>query len=128
MRTLSRTVFQLSDAVRDLRVWRELSAVYGQRNWDLARKLHRSACQASLFLALLVSITLAISGTRIFALWTRGRIVMDIPTFYIATDCCSCEFSLECQLRRAYGGQQAPSIGYRVFDLHLRFRSSLHIR
>jgi O-antigen/teichoic acid export membrane protein len=82
MRTLSRTVFQLSDAVK-ISVWQELSAAFGQRNWELARKLHRSACQASLLLALLASIALAISGTRIFALWTRGRIVMDVPAFYI---------------------------------------------
>lgn len=82
MRTLSRMVLQLSEAVK-LSVWQELSAAYGQQNWGLARKLHRSACQVSLVLALFVSIALAISGSRIFALWTRGRIVMDVPTFYI---------------------------------------------
>lgn len=81
MRTLSRTVLQLSDAVRTT-VLVELSAVFGQRNWVLARRLHRSACQVSLLLALIVSIALAVSGPRIFALWTHGKIVMDVPTFY----------------------------------------------
>ena len=82
MRTLSRPVFQLTDAVKNS-VWQEISAAIGQRNWDLARKLHRSACQVSILIALLVSIALAISGARIFALWTHGRIVMDVTTFYI---------------------------------------------
>ena len=82
MRTLSRTVSQLSDAVR-ISVLVELSAVYGKADWDLARKLHRMACQLSFFLALLASIALAIFGPRIFALWTHGRIVMNVPTFYI---------------------------------------------
>jgi O-antigen/teichoic acid export membrane protein len=82
MRTLSRTVSQLSDAVR-ISVLVELSAVYGQQNWELARRLHRAACQVSLLLAFLASIALAISGPRIFALWTHGRIVMDVPTFDI---------------------------------------------
>jgi O-antigen/teichoic acid export membrane protein len=82
MRTLTRFILQLSEAVK-ISVWQELSAAYGQRNWDFARKLHRSACQASLALALLVSCALAVSGPRIFALWTHGRLVMDVPTFYI---------------------------------------------
>ena len=43
MRTLSRVILQLSEAVK-VSVWQELSAAYGQQNWVLARKLHRSAC------------------------------------------------------------------------------------
>ncbi len=66
-----------------LSVLQELSVAFGQRNWELARKLHRSACQVSLLLALFVSAALAVAGPRIFALWTHGRIVMDVPTFYI---------------------------------------------
>ncbi len=82
MRTLSRPAFLLTDAIKNS-VWQELSAAYGQKNWDLARKLHRTACQASLWLALVISIALAIFGPRIFALWTHRRIVMDVPAFYI---------------------------------------------
>lgn len=82
MRTLTRFILQLSDAVK-ISVWQELSAAYGQQNWALARKLHRSACQASLALALFVSAALAIAGPRIFAMWTHGRLVMDDPTFNI---------------------------------------------
>jgi O-antigen/teichoic acid export membrane protein len=81
MRTLSRTVSQLTDAVR-ISALVELSAVYGQKNWDLARKLHRSACQASLLLALMTSAALAISGPWIFTHWTHGRVIMNVPAFY----------------------------------------------
>lgn len=81
MRTLSRPAFLLTDAIKNS-VWQELSAAYGQGNWDLARKLHRTACQASLWLALFICIGLAFCGQRIFALWTHGRVVMDVPAFY----------------------------------------------
>jgi O-antigen/teichoic acid export membrane protein len=80
MRTLSRPVVQLSNAVRNS-VWQELSAAYGQHNWVLARKLHRSAIQVSLLLALPCSIALTVAGPRIFAFWTHGRLIMDVPTF-----------------------------------------------
>lgn len=82
MRTLSRAVFQLTDAVKSS-VWPELSAAYGQGNWVLARRLHRASCQVSMLLALLASLALGLSGPQLFALWTRGRVVMDVPTFYI---------------------------------------------
>jgi O-antigen/teichoic acid export membrane protein len=80
MRTLSRPVVQLANAIRNS-VWQELSAAYGQHNWILARKLHRSACQVSLWLALPCSIALTVCGPRIFTFWTHGRLVMDVPTF-----------------------------------------------
>ena len=82
MRTLSRTVFQLTDAVKSS-VWPELSAAYGQQNWELARKLHRTACQVALWLAGLAAFGLAVTGPKIFELWTHGRVVMDVPTFYL---------------------------------------------
>ena len=55
----------------------------GAQNWALARKLHRSACQAAFFLTLLCVSALAIGGKRIFGLWTRHRIVMDVHAFYL---------------------------------------------
>ena len=82
MRTLSRPAYMLTEAIKNS-VWQELSVAYGQRNWELARKLHRTAVQASLWIALIASIALAISGARIFALWTHGKVVMDTSTFYL---------------------------------------------
>jgi O-antigen/teichoic acid export membrane protein len=48
MRTLTRFGFQIMEAVKNS-VWPELSAAYGEQNWGLARRLHRVACQASLW-------------------------------------------------------------------------------
>jgi O-antigen/teichoic acid export membrane protein len=81
MRTLSRPVVQLAYAMKNS-VWQELSAAYGQHNWVLARKLHRSAIQVSLLLAMPCSIALTVAGPRIFSIWTHGKLVMDNPTFY----------------------------------------------
>jgi O-antigen/teichoic acid export membrane protein len=82
MRTLARASLQLSEAVK-ISVLPELSAAMGAQNWILARKLHRSACQAAFFLTLLCVGALAIGGKRIFYLWTRHRIIMDVHAFYL---------------------------------------------
>jgi O-antigen/teichoic acid export membrane protein len=82
MRTLSRAVFQLTDAVKNS-VWPELSAAYGQGDRVLARRLHRTACQVALWLAVLATAVLAVAGNRIFAVWTHGRIAMDVPAFHL---------------------------------------------
>jgi O-antigen/teichoic acid export membrane protein len=82
MRTLSRTVFQLTDAVKNA-IWPDLSAAFGRNDWALARKLHRTACQASLCLAIPAAICLALFGPRLFAIWTHGKIAMNVPAFYL---------------------------------------------
>jgi len=82
MRTLSRVVLQISNAVSNS-AWPELSAAFGQKNWLLARKLHRSACQAALVLAGCAFLVLAVIGPRFFTMWTHHRLVMDVPAFYL---------------------------------------------
>lgn len=76
MRTLTRFGFQIMESVKNS-VWPELSAAYGTQNWPLARKLHRIACQASLWSSLGAAIFLFFSGDRIITIWTHGRIVPD---------------------------------------------------
>jgi O-antigen/teichoic acid export membrane protein len=51
------------------------------QNWPLARRLHRLACQASLWSSLLSVGFLFIFGGRIIALWTHGRVTADTLTF-----------------------------------------------
>jgi O-antigen/teichoic acid export membrane protein len=80
MRTLTRFGFQIMDAIKNS-VWPELSAAYGAQNWELARKLHRRACQAALWLSLAAVAFLFLAGERIFAFWTHGRVVMDVAAF-----------------------------------------------
>jgi len=81
MRTLTRFAFQIADIIR-LGVWPELSAAYGAQNWNLARKLHRTACQASLLLSILAVVFLFLAGGRIMTVWSHGRIVMDVSAFH----------------------------------------------
>ncbi len=82
MRTLARASLQLSEAVK-ISVLPELSAAIGKQNWDLARKIHRSACQAAIFLTLICVGALGIFGKQIFVMWTRHRIAMNVPAFYL---------------------------------------------
>jgi O-antigen/teichoic acid export membrane protein len=80
MRTLTRFALQITEIIR-MGVWPELSAAYGAKNWNLARRLHRTACQASLWLSILAVGFLLIAGGRILTAWTHGRIVMDVSAF-----------------------------------------------
>jgi O-antigen/teichoic acid export membrane protein len=80
MRTLTRFGFQIIDAIKNS-VWPELSAAYGAQNWDLARRLHRTACQAALWLSLAAAAFLFVAGDHIFRFWTHGRVIMDVGAF-----------------------------------------------
>lgn len=80
MRTLTRFGFQIMESVKNS-VWPELSAAYGTQNWALARRLHRVACQASLWISLGSVVFLALFGSRIIEIWTNGRIPMDVTAF-----------------------------------------------
>lgn len=82
MRTLTRFVLQVMDSIKNS-VWPELSAAYGAQDWRLARKLHRHACQASLWLAALSLAGLFVFGPRVYAIWTHGRVTMDPTTFHL---------------------------------------------
>jgi O-antigen/teichoic acid export membrane protein len=81
MRTLTRFGFQLMESVKNS-VWPELSAAYGGQNWALARRLHRAACQASLWSSLATSLILFFLGRRVIALWTHGRVALDETAFH----------------------------------------------
>jgi len=80
MRTLTRFGFQIIEAIKNS-VWPELSAAFGAQNWDLARRLHRTACQAALWLSLAAVAFLFVAGDHIFVFWTHGRVIMDVGAF-----------------------------------------------
>ncbi len=82
MRTLSRIALQLTDAVKNS-VWPELSAAFGRDDHELAKRLHRAAFQASLLLAGVVLLALALAGPWIFRIWTHGRVLMDVGAFHL---------------------------------------------
>jgi O-antigen/teichoic acid export membrane protein len=80
MRTLTRFGFQIMESVKNT-LWPELSIAYGAQNWTLARRLHRVACQASLWSSLATVVFLFFAGDRVMTIWTRGRIVPDEAAF-----------------------------------------------
>jgi O-antigen/teichoic acid export membrane protein len=80
MRTLTRFALQIAATIA-LGIYPELSAAYGAQNWNLARKLHRMACQASLWLSLVAVGFLFFAGGRIMTVWSHGHIIMDVSAF-----------------------------------------------
>jgi len=80
-RTLTRFSFQILESIRNA-IWPELSAAFGAENWEFARKLHRLACQAALWLCLLAVLFLAVAGPYIYRVWTHGRIPLDSTLFH----------------------------------------------
>jgi O-antigen/teichoic acid export membrane protein len=81
-RTLSRLAWQILNLITNS-VMPELSIAFGQKDLTLARKLHRSACKAALWLALLSVSGLALSGPWIIDIWTHGRVSFDAKLFHI---------------------------------------------
>jgi O-antigen/teichoic acid export membrane protein len=73
LRTLSRFVFQLINGINNA-VWPELSAAYGSGNLQLAKAIHRRACQVSLWVSFVGVTGLSLTGGWILDLWTHGQV------------------------------------------------------
>jgi O-antigen/teichoic acid export membrane protein len=80
LRTLTRFSFQIITVVAAT-IWPELSAAYGAQQWPVARKLHRYACQASLYFSMFSSTALLFCGEWIVRIWTHGHVIFD-PTLF----------------------------------------------
>jgi O-antigen/teichoic acid export membrane protein len=80
-RTLTRLATQPAEAIRSA-VWPELSAAYGAKNSNLARRLHSKACQACLGLCSIAIAFLALAGPRIYGVWTHHRVMLDYALFW----------------------------------------------
>jgi O-antigen/teichoic acid export membrane protein len=80
-RTLTRFVWQLLNAITNT-VWVELSTAFGADDIALARRLHRRACQAALWIALVCSVALFFAGPLIFPLWTHDKSVVFNPSLF----------------------------------------------
>jgi O-antigen/teichoic acid export membrane protein len=72
-RTLSRVAFQMMAVVNNA-VWPEMSAFFGTGNLELARRLHRAACQTVVWFMLPTLIIVAIAGRWIIRVWTHSRV------------------------------------------------------
>jgi O-antigen/teichoic acid export membrane protein len=75
-RTISRSAAQGMNLINNS-IWPEMSAAFGMRAMDVARMLHRRACQVSLFLCLGITLAVAVFGDRIWRVWTVGKVPTD---------------------------------------------------
>ncbi len=82
LRTLTRFALQVMGMINNT-VWPEISMAYGANDMELARKLHRYSCQASLWLSLCAVAVLFATGKWIVHIWTQGKIIMDANLFYL---------------------------------------------
>lgn len=82
LRTLSRLALQVMGMIKNS-VSPEISAAYASNEMTLARKLHRHACQLSLWMALVTVLILGLLGEPIVTLWTKNIINFDRTLFYL---------------------------------------------
>jgi O-antigen/teichoic acid export membrane protein len=82
LRTVSRAAVQATEIFK-LSFWPELSAAYGAGNFELARKLHRLACQLAILFNGCILLVLLVMGPKLLRIWTHGKIPIDVPTFYL---------------------------------------------
>jgi O-antigen/teichoic acid export membrane protein len=82
MRTLSRVGYQ-GLTVIGRAIWPELSTAFGSGNIDLARNLHRRACQLGLVVSLACTVALGLIGPHVYGSWTRHAVRFDPLTFLL---------------------------------------------
>jgi O-antigen/teichoic acid export membrane protein len=81
-RTLSRLAWQVLQMITNsLRP--ELSMAFGAGDIQLARTLHRRACQVAVWLSAVVVMGLLLWGEWIINVWTRGKVMFDAPLLHI---------------------------------------------
>lgn len=71
-RTMSRFVFQAVSVITNS-TWPEFSRAIGAGDLDVARRLHRRACQVGLWLAIVGCGVTAVVGPRFFSHWSMGK-------------------------------------------------------
>jgi len=75
-RTISRSAVQGMNLINNA-IWPEMSTAFGAGAMDIARMLHRRACQISLLLCLSITLGIAILGDWIWKIWTVGKVPID---------------------------------------------------
>jgi O-antigen/teichoic acid export membrane protein len=75
-RTISRSAAQGMNLINNA-IWPEMSAAFGTGAMDVARMLHRRACQLSLLLCLTITLGVALFGDWIWRIWTVGKVPTD---------------------------------------------------
>jgi O-antigen/teichoic acid export membrane protein len=75
-RTISRSAAQGMNLINNS-IWPEMSTAFGMGDMDLARKLHRRACQISILLCLAITAAITVFGNWIWRVWTVGKVPTD---------------------------------------------------
>ncbi len=81
-RTISRSAAQAMNLINNS-IWPEMSAAFGLGDMNLARKLHRRACQLSILLCLAITVGITLFGNWIWRIWTVGKVPTDPVLLYI---------------------------------------------
>lgn len=81
LRTLTRLALQMVSTVSHA-AEPELAAAFGKGDQVLLRTVYHHALRGSFWLALTVSIGLALTGTWILRVWTHGKVGMDLALFH----------------------------------------------
>lgn len=81
-RTISRSAAQGMNLINNA-IWPEMSAAFGIGAMEVARMLHRRACQVSLLLCLGITVGVAVFGNWIWRVWTVGKVATDPVLLYI---------------------------------------------
>jgi O-antigen/teichoic acid export membrane protein len=81
-RTISRSAAQAMNLIGNS-IWPEMSAAFGVGAMDMARKLHRRACQISILLCLSITLGVAFLGDWIWKIWTVGKVPTDPVLLYL---------------------------------------------
>jgi O-antigen/teichoic acid export membrane protein len=81
LRTLTRLGLQMVSTVSHA-AEPELASAFGRGDQVLLRTVYHHSLRGSFWLALTVSIGLALTGTSILKVWTHGRVTMDLALFH----------------------------------------------
>ncbi|MDD5306751.1 MAG: hypothetical protein PHU25_05455 [Deltaproteobacteria bacterium] len=81
MRTLTNMVLRVFELVNQA-IYPEISMAWGVGNNELLKRLHRTSCQASLWIGAAAIAFLAVLGRWIFEAWTGGKVEFDATLLY----------------------------------------------
>ncbi|WP_367027025.1 lipopolysaccharide biosynthesis protein [Methylococcus sp. ANG] len=82
LRTIVRVVMQAANVINSS-IWPEVSSAFARNDLRTFRELHRRACQASLWIALMCLGALAGIGPWLLRVWTSGAVAMQYECYLI---------------------------------------------
>lgn len=81
-RTIVNAGYQLMTMINHA-VWPEMSMAYGNKNMEVAKKLHSSAFKVSVILTFFFAVGLFFTGELIIKTWTLGKVIIPADFLYL---------------------------------------------